>query len=258
MIKNILIADDERSSALLLARSLEKSGYTISIARNGREAFEMVKAGSFDLLITDVVMPEMDGVDLYMAMKEDPELSSLPVLIVTDKEVFQQSFSALGVDYYCPKPFDFPNLLEKIKKIEGMVQDGRQYHKVLLIGPHHDVLDQMRKELVKRNCIVGMVDNVIEIGLRCFMVNPGLIIIDIHSRDYATTKEIIRSLRAYKFFLKTTIVIYSHFGSEEVAGMGGTSSIEAEVQMCLEAGANKYIGRYSPATFLEHLEQFGI
>ncbi len=258
MIRNILVADDERSNVLLLAKSLEKSGFTVSTARNGLEALEMLKAGSFDLLITDVVMPEMDGVDLYMALKEDPEFQNLPVLIMTDKEVFQQSFSALGVENYCPKPFNLPVLLEKIKKIESTAQDGRRYHKVVLIGPHRDVLDQMRVQLLKRNCIVGLVDNVIEIGLRCFLLNPELVIIDIHSRDYATTKEIIRSLRAYKFFQEMTIVVYSNFGPEDVAGMGGVSSIEAEIAMCLEAGATKYIGRFNPATFLEKLQSCGI
>ncbi|MBF0593978.1 MAG: response regulator [Candidatus Omnitrophica bacterium] len=257
MIRNILVADDERTNALLLAKRLEKEGYTVSIALNGREALDVIRYNPIDLLITDVVMPEMDGVDLYMALKDNPEHANLPVLIVTDKEMFQESFAALGAEIYCPKPFNFIDLLDKIKKIESQKIDGRRYHKAILIGPHADVLEQMSVELLKRDCIVAKVDNVIEIGLRCFTFNPEVIIIDIHSREYATTKEIVRSLRAYKCFSKTFIAIYSHFGSAEFAGMGGADSIELEIKMCLEAGANKYIGRFNRVTFLEQLKDCG-
>ena len=149
-------------------------------------------------------------------------------------------------------------ILKKIEKIESTYKDFRTIHKTVIIGPDRDVLEKMQALLQERNCIVAMVDNVIEIGLRCFMTNPRLILIDIHSRDYATTKEIIKSLRAYEFFKYTTIVIYSNFGSGDAAVIAGLDSMENEIHACLEAGANKYIGRFNRVTFLDQLKEFGI
>jgi len=258
MIKNILVADDERTTALLLARSLEKIGYNVIVTDNGRKALEIIKSRPLDLLITDVVMPEMDGVDLYMALKEDPLTATLPVIIVTDKEVFQESFAALGVELYCPKPFNLNDLFEKIRNIEAKSADKYIFHKVVIIGPDVDVLQKMKLMLTERNCIVAMVDNVIEIGLRCFLTNPSVIIIDIFSKEYATAKEIIRSLRSYEFFKRTTIVVYSNFEAGDGAVIPGLDSIDSEIHDCLAAGATKYIGRFNRVTFLEQLKEFGI
>lgn len=258
MIKHVVVADDERSNALMLARLLEKEGYTVTTAVNGLEALKIINSQPTDLLVTDVVMPEMDGVDLYMRLKESPDTAHIPIIIVTDKEVFQESFAALGVELYSPKPFNFPDLLMKIRKVDSQAIEQKKYHKVVVIGPHRDVLDKMRLELQSRNCIVATVDNVIEIGLRCFLVNPSIILIDLHSRDYATTKEIVRSIRSYEFFKYTTIIVYAHFTSDDVVGMPLLENLELEMKACMEAGANKYIGRFNRVTFLEQLKDVGI
>ncbi|MEI6437980.1 MAG: response regulator [Candidatus Omnitrophota bacterium] len=258
MIKNILVADDERGTAVLLAKSLEKEGYRVQIAENGVRALGIILSEKIDLLITDVVMPEMDGVDLYMELKNRPSTSSLPVIIVTDKEVFQDSFSSLGVEMYSPKPFNMEDLKEKIRKIEAYTMAKQVFHKVVVIGPDEDVLGKMRRELEKVNSIVVPVSKVIEIGLRCFLTNPQLILIDIYTPDYATTKEVIRSLRAYDFFKNTKIVVYSNHPADEVLEGPLLRSLEKVVQDCLKAGADTYIGRFDQATFLGHLKDFGI
>jgi CheY-like chemotaxis protein len=258
MIKNIVIADDDPTTAYLLARGLENYGYAVISANNGRKALEIIKTRPVDLLITDVVMPEMDGVDLYMALKENAETANLPVIIVTDKEVFQESFAALGVELYCPKPFNMQLLLEKIKRVEARVIEGRRFRKVVVIGPDSEVLEKMRGMLSEKSCIVAMVDNVVEIGLRCFLTNPSLILIDIHTREYATTKEVVRSLRSFEFFKHTTIAIYSNFFAGDASVISGLDSLDEEIHSCLAAGANKYIGRFNMVTFLDQLKEFGI
>jgi CheY-like chemotaxis protein len=102
-IKDILLAEDERGTAALIKRRLEQQGFHILLAGNGREALDIINSQKVDLLITDVVMPEMDGVELYLALKQDKKTESLPVIIITDKEMFQNSFSALGVDHFVDK-----------------------------------------------------------------------------------------------------------------------------------------------------------
>ena len=258
MIRHILVADDERINALMLVRNLEKQGYTCSVAGNGIHALEIIKTHPIDLLITDVVMPEMDGVDLYMALKSNPVTANLPIIIATDKDVFQESFSALGVELYCPKPFNIHELLEKIKRIESKSAESHVFHKVVVIGSDSKVLEAMKLMLVDRSCIVATVDSVIEIGLRCFLISPSVIILDIHTQEYATTKEIIRSLRSYEFFKNTVILVYSNFSAGEASVISGLDSMDTEIHACMAAGATKYIGRFNRVTFVEQIKEFGL
>lgn len=261
MIKNILVADDERATAVFVSRLLEKEGYKVITAADGLEALKLIQSRPVDLLITDVVMPGMDGVDLYMELKNNPDTEALPVIIVTDKEVFQESFAALGVELYCPKPFNITDLIAKIKRVESSASEKRRYNKVLVVGPEKDFLEMIRGELQQHNCITSVVDNVIEIGLRCFLINPRVILIDLHMKDYATTKEIIRSIRSYTFFKYASIVLYSKLSHEEVLRGSSLENVDLEVSECLTAGANKYIGHIS-AKSLSHLvvqlEEFGL
>jgi CheY-like chemotaxis protein len=257
MIKKIVVADDERGSALLLSRQLEKQGFEVHVAVNGIEALQSIEIHKPDLLITDVVMPEMDGVDLYTALRENPLTENLPVIMVTDKEAFQESFASLGVELFSPKPFNFQDLLGKINKVEEGAENRRRYNKLVLISQDLALLKRMRRLLEEKDCIVVEVSSIVEIGLRCFLANPRVIVMDLFALDIATTKEVIRSLRAYNFFRKTAIVIYSNVTQEQVA-KGALGNINSDVKECLDAGANKYIGSFNSLTFLENLKEFGL
>ncbi len=258
MIKHILVADDERGTALLLSRRLEKCGYRVTVVGDGVEAIEFLNTNKVDLLITDVVMPRMDGVDLYMELKDRPDTMDMPVIIMTDKEVFQESFAALGVELFSPKPSNFDSLLEKIKKVEQKVTENRRYNKVVVIGQKVDVLEEMRQQLLTCDCIVATVSSIIEIGLRCFLVNPRIVFLDVFTHDYATTQEIVKSLRAYAFFKNTVILLYSTEASEEAGKGPQMSAMDVAIKDCLDAGATRYIGRFYSANFLAQLKDFGV
>ena len=172
--------------------------------------------------------------------------------------MFQESFSQLGVEFYCPKPYNFEELLGKIHKVASQISDARLFHKVVIFGPDLDALNKMSALLKERSCIVSTVENVIEIGLRCFLNNPHLILLDLHSKEYATTREIIRSLRSYEFFKKSDIIVYSNFVSGDMAVIAGMDSLDDEIHSCLKEGANKYIGRFNQVNFLDQLKEFGI
>ncbi|MFH0753012.1 MAG: response regulator [Candidatus Omnitrophota bacterium] len=258
MIKNVVVADDDRGSALLMASCLEKEGYRVYTAGNGRQVLDIIKNNPVDLVITDVVMPEMDGVDLYTELKSNPATENLPIIIITDKDVFQESFSALGVDFYTPKPFNFKDLQAKINKVDIQSQESSRIHKVAVIGPKKDVISKMGAILQSKNCIVGQVDSVIEIGLRCFLLNPSIIFIDLFSTDYAFSREIIKSLRSYAFFKNTKIVLYSTVTQEEASNSQLLDGIQTEIKECMSSGADHYIGRFNQVTFAEQLKEFNI
>ena len=102
----ILIADDNRVNRLLLARGLESEGHTVAFAEDGREALELLRHQRFDLLLLDVLMPELDGYEVLAGLKEDPHLRDLPVVVTSALDEIDSVVRCLemGAEDYLTKP----------------------------------------------------------------------------------------------------------------------------------------------------------
>jgi adenylate cyclase len=102
----ILIVDDNKVNRLLLSRSIEMLGHDVVLAENGRIAMERLAGGGFDLLLLDIEMPEMDGFEVLAAIKADPELRGLPVIVTSSVEGLDNIVRCieLGAEDYLPKP----------------------------------------------------------------------------------------------------------------------------------------------------------
>jgi sigma-B regulation protein RsbU (phosphoserine phosphatase) len=105
---HILVVDDNRLNRLQLSRSLEKQGHRVAVAEDGRQALEMVQADSFDLMLLDIVMPEMDGFQVLARLKADERLRDIPVIVISALEDMDSVVRCieLGAEDYLPKPFD--------------------------------------------------------------------------------------------------------------------------------------------------------
>jgi adenylate cyclase len=103
---HLLIVDDNRVNRLLLARSVELLGHTATVAENGRMAMEMLGKGAFDLMLLDIEMPEMDGFEVLEAIKCDPSLQDMPVIVTSSVEGVDNIVRCidLGAEDYLPKP----------------------------------------------------------------------------------------------------------------------------------------------------------
>ena len=103
---HILIVDDNKVNRLLLSRSVEMLGYDVVPAENGRAAMQRLAAGGFDLLLLDIEMPEMDGFEVLAAIKADPDLRGLPVIVTSSVEGLDNIVRCieLGAEDYLPKP----------------------------------------------------------------------------------------------------------------------------------------------------------
>ncbi len=105
----VLVVDDSRTLRKLLIRDLNLTGITnIQEATNGAEAIDLVRAESFDLMLLDMEMPELDGLDVLRLIKSDPALSYLPVIIISGGEQFSKTVECIqiGAEDYLPKPYD--------------------------------------------------------------------------------------------------------------------------------------------------------
>lgn len=123
----ILIVDDFSTMRRIIKNLLRDLGFTnTQEADDGNTALPMLKKGGFDFLVTDWNMPGMTGIELLQAVRADPELSSLPVLMVTAEAKREQIIRAAeaGVNGYIVKPFTANTLKEKIEKIFERVQAG--------------------------------------------------------------------------------------------------------------------------------------
>jgi adenylate cyclase len=102
----ILIADDNRVNRLLLARGLEQEGHIVVFAENGREALDLLGKKPFDLLLLDVLMPELDGFEVLAKLKDDPHLRDIPVVVTSALDELDSVVRCLemGAEDYLTKP----------------------------------------------------------------------------------------------------------------------------------------------------------
>ncbi len=131
MARKILTCDDEKHIVRLIQVNLERQGYEVITAYHGAECLEKVKEDRPDLIVLDVMMPEMTGFEVLDALKKDPETESIPVIMLTaraqDSDVLRGWQS--GVECYLTKPFNPMELIAFVKRIfsmeEGIADEKR-------------------------------------------------------------------------------------------------------------------------------------
>jgi two-component system chemotaxis response regulator CheY len=121
MSKTIMIIDDAVSIRGLASMTLENSGYQVVEAYDGRDALEKISQEKVDMIITDLNMPNMDGIALIQHLKADPRYKFIPIAILTketESEKKQQGQEA-GAKAWIPKPFKPKTILNVVKKVIG-------------------------------------------------------------------------------------------------------------------------------------------
>ena len=114
-----LLVVEDNLELLMLMKQLLKSNYHVYIARNGKEALKVVAEKELDLIVSDVMMPEMDGLELTRTLKQDPNYNHLPIILLTAKtqEEDEQEALMFGADEYLRKPFRLGDLKLRIDNI---------------------------------------------------------------------------------------------------------------------------------------------
>mgnify|MGYP000424446829 CR=1 FL=1 len=118
--KTIVCVEDEPEVIELIQVMLETSGYRVIGVIGGREALEVIRREKPDMVLLDLMMPEVDGWTVFKQMRADPELKSIPVVPVTavDKPIdMMLALEVAGVDEYVTKPFSRSELIASVEKV---------------------------------------------------------------------------------------------------------------------------------------------
>ncbi len=120
--RRVLVVDDSLTVRELERKLLATRGYDVTIAVDGMDGWNAVRTGHFDLIITDIDMPRMDGIELVTLIKKDPHVKSPPVMVVSykDREEDRQRGLDAGADYYLTKgSFHDETLLQAVVDLIG-------------------------------------------------------------------------------------------------------------------------------------------
>ncbi|MFC1854079.1 PleD family two-component system response regulator [candidate division CSSED10-310 bacterium] len=115
----ILVADDDKSTRELISIVLEDEGYDVITAINGIETIDKTVKEKPDLIVLDIMMPQMDGYEALNKIKENEEIARIPILVITARtiKIYEKISKGLGAVDHITKPFSPDELLDKIKSI---------------------------------------------------------------------------------------------------------------------------------------------
>lgn len=141
--KKILIIDDEPDIRSMVAMRLEANDYIIIKAADGKEALEKMKSDTPDLIILDVMMPEMDGFEFFKIIRDKPRESMIPIIVLTARGSMRATFEVLNAEKFVPKPFDADELLGAVEYLLSK--------KVLLLSDESFVAEKVKDAFEMRS-----------------------------------------------------------------------------------------------------------
>lgn len=246
---SLLVVDDDEFNRDLLSRRLSREGYNIATAVNGENALSILETEIFDLILLDIMMPDIDGIEVLKRIRSCPTLRDTPVMMVTaltDREIVMQCIE-LGANDYITKPFDM--LLVKSRVWRCL--EGGSYceirHEDLHSGYQSTVLivedNSMSADLLSRR--VG------KLGHRYLSAKHGrealnimssnvidLVLLDIQM-PVIDGLEVLKAMKSDADLERIPVVMISATANDEI------------IHRCMELGADDYIAKPYNATILQ-------
>ncbi|MDP4164658.1 MAG: GAF domain-containing protein, partial [Bacillota bacterium] len=146
----ILVVDDDDSIRSLLHQELSDAGYIIEEAKDGKLALESIRKNRPDLIILDVMMPEINGFDVAAILKNDPQTMDIPIIILSIVQDKARGFR-IGVDRYLTKPIDTAKLFEEVG---NLLEQGKSKRKVMVVDEDSSAVRSLTEVLQAKGYIV--------------------------------------------------------------------------------------------------------
>jgi CheY-like chemotaxis protein len=251
MSKKILIIDDEKDVVQIMKKKVLAAGYEVEVAYNGKEALEIAHREHPHLILTDVVMPVMDGFALYNELKTSEDLSHIPVIVATAYGTTEDTFRGMGAKDFLVKPFDTQTLLDKVG---GYFKEQRAY-RVLIATKMFYLMKNILNESpeVAQKLDIHLTNHQDTLITDARVLNPDLIILDVSLCIKPTADEVVRELRQEKDLKETNILLIRNTLGE--AGSRANQPDKA-IDECLARGASHFVGLLNRESFLTVIKEY--
>ncbi|HYJ65161.1 MAG TPA: GAF domain-containing protein, partial [Parafilimonas sp.] len=196
----ILVVDDDDSIRSLLQQELSDAGYLIEEAKDGKLALESIRRNRPDLIILDVMMPEINGFDVAAILKNDPQTMDIPIIILSIVQDKARGFR-IGVDRYLTKPIDTAKLFEEVG---NLLEQGKSKKKVMVVDEDSSAVRSLTELLQAKGYVVVESDGK-ELVEKAISSQPDIIILNSVLSD---KNEIVQSLRFEKGLENVLFLIY--------------------------------------------------
>ena len=153
MDANILIVEDERDIADLLRYNLQEAGFKTDYVRNGADALQQAVEKKPDLILLDLMLPEVDGMIVCRLLKNDPRTKNIPIVMVTAKTEEKDRVAGLelGADDYIIKPFSPREVVLRVSAVLRRIQVGKQAESTKRIETHGVTIDLDKHQVLTEN-----------------------------------------------------------------------------------------------------------
>lgn len=291
----ILLVEDEKGTQRIITKCLQKQGHEVAVAGDGREALSLLKDSKPDLVITDVVMPNLDGFQFFKHLKKNEATRNIPVLILTAREKMKDTFITLGVDQFICKPVMVGEFLAKVEALltgtpvvwpppsmkapekaeapegkkpgdEGAKEEpaqstdpqtpaGKFSGRKFVVAGHDGAIEQISQILTAEGAAV---QSAVKGGDVLDLVEKSkadVLLLNVLMQDPAAPQIVSNVRRRNK---KICIMLYNHQEDGAHQGMSApkiTALADKAKKDCIEAGANNTIGQFLPDAFLKKLSE---
>ncbi|MDZ8225100.1 response regulator [Nostoc sp. ChiVER01] len=189
--KTILVVDDDINIRELLRQQLETEGYNVREAKDGVDAIHQIKIARPDLILLDVMMPQINGFDVAAVLKNDPQTADIPIIILSIIENKERGYH-IGIDRYLTKPIDTEKLLNEIG---SLLSQGTSSKKVLVVDKNASTLKTISDVLQTQGYSVIAASDPQECINKARSAKPDMIIID---SIFSQEADMVKTLRFEK------------------------------------------------------------
>ena len=254
-VRNILVIDDEEEIANAAKRMLERSGFSVHTANNGKQGMDLVSQSRPDVIITDIIMPIMDGYEFFKKLKNENRTCDIPVIILTARPNMEDSFRALGVQGFVTKPFTSESLINKIKQLSEEEFTSGTRGQVLVTGSDEYTSNHIAVLLKDNGYAARACEDGSDLVHKALAKAPNFIFLDVQMKSIPC-RELIRALRCFHLLDETKIIVYTNFSPENKGAFDHVDYLQEAKETCLRAGADYYIGRFSSVNFIDSFNNF--
>jgi CheY-like chemotaxis protein len=252
MSKKILIIDDEKDVVQIMKKKILAAGYEVETAYNGKEGLDITHHEHPHLILTDVMMPVMDGFAFYNELRASQDISHIPVIVATAYGTTEDVFRSLGAKDFLLKPFDTQSVLNKVA---GFFQ-GQKACKILLATKMLYLMKNILDEIpeVAQKLDIHLTNNPDTLVTDARLLNPDLIILDVGLCIQPSADEVVRELRQERDLKETNILLIRNTLGDTSASRGGQP--DKMVEGCLANGASHFVGALNRSSFLSVVEEY--